>query len=69
MTHTIDRRADGNQVVTTGLLVQRQSGTVSAIEYLKNNDVRANVIQRVMSGAELRQADKRALDDVSIVAH
>lgn len=55
--------------VTKGLLVQRLSGTVSAIEYLKNNGVGSPVIQRVLSGDAVRRADAQALQELAVVAH
>lgn len=55
--------------VTKALVVQQLSGTVSAIEYLKNNDVSAPVIQRVLCGTAVRHADAQALRDLAVVAH
>lgn len=59
----------GAATVTKALVVQQLSGTVSAIEYLKNNDVSALVIQRVLCGAAVRRADAHALRDLAVVAH
>lgn len=55
-------------IVRRGLLMQRDTGTVSAIEYLKANAVAAAVIRRVLSGQALREEDALALDLVAIVA-
>jgi hypothetical protein len=68
----IDRRHDGaaagsnaqpmSEIVTTSLLVQRRTGTIGAIEYLKAHGVHGAVIQRVLSGKVMRAADAQALD-------
>lgn len=55
--------------VTKALVVQQLSGSVSAIEYLKNNDVSAPVIQRVLCGTAVRDADAQALRKLATVAH
>jgi hypothetical protein len=44
--------------IRESLLVQRQTGTVSAIEYLKSNGVSAAVIERVLSGSATRFDDR-----------
>ena len=44
--------------IRESLRVQRQSGTVSAIEYLKSAGVGGAVIQRVLSGAATRSDDR-----------
>ena len=48
-------------VVRRGLLVQRDMGTISAIEFLKANEVEAAIIQRVLSGNAMRAEDRDAL--------
>jgi hypothetical protein len=48
-------------VVRRGLLVQRDMGTTSAIEFLKANAVEATIIQRVLSGNAMRAEDRDAL--------
>lgn len=52
-------------IVRRGLLMQRDTGTVSALEYLKANAVESTVIQRVLSGQALREEDALALDLVA----
>jgi hypothetical protein len=47
-----------SDTVRESLLVQRQTGTVSAIEYLKSNGVSADIIQRVLSGIVVRAEDR-----------
>ncbi len=49
-------------IIRCGLLVQRYSGTVSAVEYLKTKGVDAHVIARVLSGAPVRLEDRLATD-------
>lgn len=49
------------EIVRRGLLVQREMGTISAIEFLKANAVEAAIIQRVLSGNAVRAADQEAL--------
>jgi hypothetical protein len=49
------------QVVRRGLLVQRDMGTISAIEFLKAGGVEAAIIQRVLSGNAMRAEDREAL--------
>jgi len=44
-------------VVRKGVIVQRLTGTPSAVEYLKSNDVDARVIARVLSGQAMRRDD------------
>lgn len=46
-----------SDAIRESLLVQRQTGTVSAIEYLKSNGVSGAVIQRVLSGHAMRSED------------
>ena len=48
-------------VVRRGLLVQRDMGTISAIEFLKANAVEAAIIQRVLAGNAMRVEDRDAL--------
>lgn len=52
-------------IVRRGLLMQRDTGTVSALEYLKAHAVETAVIQRVLSGQSLREEDAQALDLVA----
>jgi len=52
-------------IVRRGLLMQRDTGTVSALEYLKANAVASPVIQRVLSGQARREDDALALDLVA----
>jgi hypothetical protein len=64
----VERRADTGgreynaDVVRRGLLVQRDLGTISAIEFLKANAVEAAIIQRVLSGNAVRATDREALE-------
>jgi len=55
-------------IVRRGLLMQRDTGTVSALEYLKAKAVTTTVIRRVLSGQALREEDARALDLVAGMA-
>jgi len=55
-------------IVRRGLRMQRDTGTVSALEYLKANAVGAAVIRRVLSGQALREDDALALDLVAAEA-
>jgi hypothetical protein len=55
------RRQYDADVVRRGLLVQRDMGTISAIEFLKANAVEAAIIQRVLSGNAVRAEDRDAL--------
>lgn len=55
------RREYDAAVVRRGLLVQRDMGTISAIEFLKANAVEAAIIQRVLSGNAMRTEDREAL--------
>ena len=51
--HTPAARAAGPaaaDAIRESLAVQRQSGTVSAVEYLKSNGVGSATIRRVLSG-------------------
>jgi hypothetical protein len=48
-------------VVRRGLLVQRDLGTISAIEFLKAQGVEAAIVQRVLSGNAMRAEDREAL--------
>lgn len=54
--------------VRHGLIVQRQAGTIGAVEYLKTSGVGAAVITRVLSGQSLRDEDRQmlALDDEAL---
>lgn len=68
-TQTIDRRAtgpaadaassesDATRIVQQGLLIQACLGTISAVEFLKSNDVDAAVIGRVLTGGQIRTGD------------
>ena len=62
-----DRRADAQgreynaDVVRRGLVVQRDLGTISAIEFLKAHAVEAAIIQRVLGGNAVRNEDREAL--------
>lgn len=67
-----ERRATGahgpdpvSGIVTKSLLVQRRTGTVGAIEYLKANGVHCAVIQRVLGGTAVRGEDRQALRDLA----
>ncbi len=48
-------------IVLQALVIQRRDGNVSAIEYMKLNNVPANVIERVASGSH-------RLDDAFMLA-
>jgi hypothetical protein len=54
-----------SDIVTRSLLVQRRTGTIGAIEYLKGHDVQGAVIQRVLGGAVMRTEDARALREIA----
>lgn len=54
-------RAYNADVVRRGLIVQRDLGTISAIEFLKANAVEAAIIQRVLAGNAVRAEDREAL--------
>lgn len=56
-------------VVRRGLLVQRDMGTISAIEFLKAHAVDAAIIQRVLSGNVVRAEDRDALAALSGATH
>lgn len=66
-TKAAERRADAPgreynaDVVRRGLLVQRDMGTISAIEFLKAHAVEAAIIQRVLAGNAMRVEDREAL--------
>lgn len=45
------------RIVRTGIVLQAQAGTISAIEYLKSQGVAGAVIARVLSGGHLRAED------------
>lgn len=54
---------EAEEIVRQGLLVQAASGTRSAIEFLKANDIDGAVIGRVLAGGPLRGEDREALAD------
>lgn len=70
MTSTIDRRAAGpvadaassesdtTRVVQQGLLIQACLGTIGAVEFLKSRNIDATVIQRVLTGGQIRTGDQ-----------
>jgi hypothetical protein len=71
ITSKVDRRAAthrnsrgekfGEAVIREGVMLQLSLNTVGAIEFLKNRGVGSATIQRVLSGHNLRQDDKRAI--------
>lgn len=50
--------SDMTTTVQQGLLVQAGLGTVGAVEYLKAHDIGAAVIERVLTSADVRDADR-----------
>lgn len=46
-------------IVRHGMSLQSDTGTISAIEYLKANGIESAVIQRVLSGSPVRAEDMR----------
>jgi hypothetical protein len=61
---SLQRRTVGDErsaVVREGILMKHRTGTVSAIEYLKANEISGVVIQRVLAGSGLRSEDALAL--------
>ncbi|WP_332878635.1 hypothetical protein [Massilia sp. S19_KUP03_FR1] len=48
-------------VVRQGMLLKLQVNTVSAIEYMKNRGISPAIIQRVLSGLQMRDDDKLAI--------
>ena len=48
-------------VVRQGMLLKLQVNTVSAIEYMKNRGISPAIIQRVLSGFQMRDDDKLAI--------
>lgn len=75
LTSRAERRADTHRngngekfdeaVIREGVLLQHALNTVTAIEFLKNRGVSAATIQRVLSGQQVRQDDKRAIAERS----
>lgn len=71
ITSKVDRRSDMHRnsqgekfdenVIREGVMLQLSLNTVGAIEFLKNRGVGSATIQRVLSGHQLRQDDKRAI--------
>jgi hypothetical protein len=55
-------------LVRKGLLIQYDTGTVGAIEYLKASGIGAAVIQRVLSGNAMRVEDRLMLDNHAATA-
>jgi len=56
-------------IVRQALEVQRDAGTPSAVEFLKNIGVHAQVIERVLApGAKIRESDQQALANPVLVA-
>lgn len=53
-----DARLDVRQrdIVEQGILMQQNSNTMSALEYLKSRDVDARVIKRVLLEPQLRRS-------------
>lgn len=78
MTATIDRRVTSlcqhggarfdACIVTESLVVQHLSGTMSAIEYLKANDVHGAIIERVLASFRVRRRDAEALADIGTLS-
>lgn len=61
---SLQRRTYGDErsaVVREGILIKHRTGTISAIEYLKANEIDSAVIQRVLGGSGLRSEDALAL--------
>jgi len=48
--------AHRRDIVDTGIALQERSGTVSAVEFLRSQDIAAPVIQRVLGEPERRRA-------------
>ena len=48
-------------VVRQGILLKLDGNTLSAIEYMTNRGVSSAIIQRVLSGPQLREDDKLAI--------
>lgn len=56
-------------IVRQALEVQRDAGTPSAVEFLKNIGVHAQVIARVLApDAKIRESDQQALANAVLVA-
>jgi hypothetical protein len=51
-------QSDASRVVQQGLLIQARLGTISAVEFLKANDVGSVVIQRVLTSQQVRANDR-----------
>lgn len=70
-TNKVDRRSDQYRnslgekfdasVVRHGVMLKLEGNTVSAIEYMQNRGVPGDTIERVLSGAQLRDDDKLAM--------
>lgn len=52
------KRQDAHRrdIVDTGIALQQKSGTVSAVEFLRSQDIAAPVIQRVLGEPDKRRA-------------
>ena len=71
MKSQVDRRGDVFQnslgekfdaaVVNEGMRLQAKVNTVTAIEYMKNRGGPAAIIQRVLSGAAMREEDREGI--------
>jgi len=48
--------AHRRDIVDTGIALQQRSGTVSAVEFLRSQDIAAPVIQRVLGEPERRRS-------------
>lgn len=48
--------AHRRDIVDTGIALQQKSGTVSAVEFLRSQDIAAPVIQRVLGEPDKRRA-------------
>lgn len=54
---------EASGIVQAGILFQASLGSISAVEYLKANDIDGAVIRRVLGEGRMRADDRAALDE------
>jgi hypothetical protein len=56
--YSLSQRQDlqGRDIVDLGIALQEREGTISAVEFLRSQDIAAAIIQRVLGEPERRRA-------------
>ena len=56
--YSLSQRQDlqGRDIVDLGIALQERDGTISAVEFLRSQDIAAAIIQRVLGEPERRRA-------------